>query len=184
MHEGHRSKVDTAIDVEDVYLAYGRTMHAVQRLERTSLNVLGFLRVLQGKENPEVEVTRSVFDEAVDYVSKVKGQQKTLGHVFKQLYGGSGSPEFHRILKESKGLRDALAHSFIVDSDLKTAEGRQLAIEEIHGRERYFHAMCETTLGTFREALKTAGMSEPMIVDLIAKIDPGGPRRKAAQPKP
>jgi hypothetical protein len=161
--------------IERVYLAYARTMHAVQRLERTHLNIAAMTQAAKGIEEADSGPAESIFEDAKRWVDGLQGAQKTLGAAFAKVYGSIKNPDFHTILKDTRSLRDALAHRFLVDSNLGTDQGRHLALEELAEREQCFHKMCETTLAMLRKALTINGANHKFVDDAIAWIDPGGP---------
>ena len=117
----------------------------------------------------------SILEDANKWIDSLPGAQKTMGSAFRHVYGSIKNPDFHIILKDTRSLRDALAHRFLVDSDLGTEQGRRIALEELAGMEQRFHKMCETTLAMLRKALALNGANHKFINYAITWIDPGGP---------
>jgi hypothetical protein len=116
-----------------------KTMHAVQRLERAHLKIAAVTQAVRGVNYADPGPPERIFEDAKMWIDSLPGAQKTMGSAFERVYGSNKNPDFRSTLKDTRSRRDALAHRFLVDSDLRTDRGRRIALGQLAEMDERFH---------------------------------------------
>ena len=160
--------------MDDVHLAYGRTMNEIQRFEWVTVVGVGLVKVADSiRATGRYPNPGSLIAHVEEKIRELDARERTLASMFKRLYESARERNsvFDSILSRAQRDRNHIAHSFLLTVDFKNPQGCGRAVAELSDVEQRFRRRYGDTKKVIADALLHVGISRSNVDHIYALID-------------